>query len=717
LSDYKNTSWRFVDAGLNLRDSPDLVRESKWIRLANVGTPQEGEISQRAGTDQFAFTDPTTPVNAIRRLDDNTLVIGHGARISTQVATLVPSGMSGSPLSIVPFKPIGASETWAYIGDTARMLKVHADGSVFQWGIDAPTTGTTLVIDGAGELDTTVADASVYDWIVTYASTRTGAEGNGSPPSTFSASGSAFAVLVSAAPSTDPQVDEVRFYRRGGTLFDDYRLSGTAVNNPALATITYRDARADSEILFSTTLPRTKFRPFPSVDSNGVTSYGTQVPYIAGPAFGRYIFAVGDSLRPGYVYWTNSEDPDTADVFNNVQVTSPAEPLVAVKLYNGIPFVFSRDNCYAMDPGLQSDQFQGRKTSLGRGTVGPFAVAVGPQMFVCSNDGIYRTTGDDQGVSITEDSLRPLFHGFVVEDYVPIDFANPVFIRLFYAGQDLHFLYRDINGGRQHLVWSSIYERWQASVEGSIVHTTVYGDENSAEGTVFFGGLDGGVYERNTNAASDAGASILVHARTGFNDMGIPQTLKEYGNIIVDCKPDGVPITITPFYNNIYQAQAPLIIVGTDRAKFTFPLPDVYAYSIALDIDWTTQFGKRPEIYQFDVLWREDEEKLKHWEFPSTSHGMSGWLSIRDLYLGMRLTVDATLTIQVDDINYSYIIPHTSGFRRKIYVPLRPTKGKMFRYVIDCPEIFSLYGEDCEVRVKSWNTNLGYQLVSPFTKA
>lgn len=721
MSDYQNTTWRLVDAGLNLRDAPDLVRESKWVRLANVGTPQEGEISQRAGTVAVATTDPTTPLHSIRRLDANTLILGHGDRLSTQAVTLVLSGLSGQVLSIVPFKPIGASDVWAYIGDRNRMLKVNADSTVAQWGIDAPTLGTTLVIDGAGGLDTTVADASVYDWIVTYASSRTGAESNGSPQSTFSASGAAFAVLVSAAPSTDPQVDEVRFYRRGGVLSDNYRLSGTAVNNPSLPTITYRDARTDSELVLANLLPTTKFRPFPSVDASGNAAYGVSVPYLAS-AYGRYIFGVGDTLRPGYLYWTNSEDPDTADVNNNVQITAPSEPLVAIKVYNGQPFAWSRDNGYAIEPGTQINTFQGRKLPFGRGPVGPTAIAVGPVMFVCCNDGIYKTTGDDTGVSITEDSLRPLFHGYEVESYKPIDFNSPQFIRLYFAGQDLHFLYRDVAGGRQHLVWSLIYERWQASVESAITDIAVYGDENSSTGTVYFGGLDGGLYAKDVNSFSDGGNSIHVTARTGFNDLGMPQTFKEIGNLIVDADPDGLVVTITPIVNNdASQTLTPFTMSGTGRQKFSFPFPDIYVHSIAFEFTWTSSGEKRPQIFQFDLLWRPDEEGIKHWEFPQTSHGLSGWQSLRDGYITVRSTAEIAFFVDIDG-NKNYPLTfrtssNTGGQRRKLYFDAPPVKGKVFRYHMDSTEDFRLYGEDCELRLKSWNTNLGYQLVSPFVKA
>jgi hypothetical protein len=109
-----------------------------------------------------------------------------------------------------------------------------------------------------------------------------------------------------------------------------------------------------------------------------------------------------------------------------------------------------------------------------------------------------------------------------------------------------------------------------------------------------------------------------------------------------------------------------------------------------------------------------DEEAIVHWEFPETSHGFSGWQQVRDLYIAGRFTIDADLIVSIDGTEYSYTIPSTGGARLKQHIWLQPKKGKMFRYITNSSVPFRIYGEDCEVRVKPWNTALGYQLISPF---
>jgi hypothetical protein len=93
---------------------------------------------------------------------------------------------------------------------------------------------------------------------------------------------------------------------------------------------------------------------------------------------------------------------------------------------------------------------------------------------------------------------------------------------------------------------------------------------------------------------------------------------------------------------------------------------------------------------------------------------MPGWQMLRDMYLVVRSTSDLVFSIFVDGVLHTYTVPSTGGERRKQHVWLDPVKGKVFRYMLDGAAPFAIYGDDCEVRAKTWNTSLGYQLVSPF---
>jgi hypothetical protein len=211
----------------------------------------------------------------------------------------------------------------------------------------------------------------------------------------------------------------------------------------------------------------------------------------------------------------------------------------------------------------------------------------------------------------------------------------------------------------------------------------------------------------------------------------MPHTLKEFGNIILDVAPGSTgSLTITPYIMEKLALFDPSVLTvpfvpepmesftvdlatyGRHRQKIPFSLSDTYAYAIAFDFEWTGD----AKLYQFELLWREDEEEIKHWEFPPTSHGMSGWQHVRDAYITLRSFDRVVLSLEIDGDVETFPIDSTDGEKRKILVHLSPRKGKLFRYSLDSDERFSIYGGDCEVRVKSWNTALSYKLLSPFVK-
>jgi hypothetical protein len=136
-------------------------------------------------------------------------------------------------------------------------------------------------------------------------------------------------------------------------------------------------------------------------------------------------------------------------------------------------------------------------------------------------------------------------------------------------------------------------------------------------------------------------------------------------------------------------------------------------------------------LYQAVPLVRMDEEEIVHWEHPETSLDIPGWKHIRDCYLGLRSRGGCLFTVRVDGVDYHYKIEGTSGERRKVYVPLEPVKGKMFRFFLNSwleefedplvlrqynPETnptngipFRLYAQDTYLYTKGWHTKNTYE--------
>jgi hypothetical protein len=725
LSDYQSTTFRAVQLGLQIRDANDKVSEGNWVRLENVRSTQEAQLDTREGLILVNDDDPFGPFHSIRRLSTLVRVWGVGPRLhrdafGTYVNPLTGTeftGFSGNPLSLVPFQGNDSRAPWMFVGDTATLRKAGAgaNNQFYQWGVDPPVVAVTAAPFGAaGNLNSSVAGAIPYEWRYTYRSSTTGAESNPSPAMAFGVSVVNQQAGLTGAGSTDPQVDQIRWWRRGGTLTGaEYRLVGTSINTSG-AGVFFDDNTADSALVLQEILSFDKWRPFQSVDSTGAQAR-VNLPYLASFA-GKYILGCGDPNRPGYLYWTNPGDPDSASTSNNVQITSQAEALTAVFVYDGQPFCWTKDNLYPIQFGQDIVTFRGQLSSCGRGCAAPWAyTADGPQIFFLSQDGIYATDGQSPAVSLTEGSLRPIFNGLSVGNFTPVDYTAQEELRMWFAGQKLHFVYKDTLGDRQHLTWHSAYNRWELNTyfPGAINNapTTVYEDEGRSSSVVYLGFSSGFLYQLEPNAISDAGSPIVANVRTGSYDFGAPQALKEFGNLIVDADPQGGTITVTPYINAEETALPALLCTGTGRQKFTFGLDDVYAYSLALDYAWSGP----GTIYQAEVLHRQDEERIVHWEFPATTFGLSGWIQLRDGYIDLLSDAPVSITVQADNVTWGpYTIPSTGGTRLKIYFQTDAIKAKVFRISLNSAQPFRLYGEDCELRVKPWNTDLGYALMSPF---
>jgi hypothetical protein len=678
--------------------------------MDNVDPSQEGSLSTRPGRSLLFNTGGTGAVHTMKRIGDNTLLFGVGTDLYRDV-TLISSGWSGDPLSVVPMSPDLVSSVWTYIGDSLKTRKVNAAGTEYKWGITGPTVAATAVASAAaGNLDSSVAGAIVYDWRYIYYSTVSGAKSN--PSETIDG----IAVVgkkgeVNVTASADPQVDQIWLFRRGGTNTQTWRFSFSTSNTSGVVL----DNNADSAIALNEELEIANDVPFTSIDSSGNTVTEISLPYLAGPFVGKYIIAAGDAERPGYVYWTNPGAPDTASPANNVQVTSHREPILGVFIYSSQPYVWTRDNLYVLDFGGPNaiPTFSPRLTPCGDGIVGPHAYTICDVIYFVSKDGVYMTDGQTPAQSISDEALRPLFYGLSVSNFSPIDFTQPEEIRLEVAGEILYLTYLDTLGEKKVVTYHKIYKKWETQSSNEYAVASIYEDENQSERKIYIGDTAARVFQIDPSVSTDAGTPIDVNARTGGVDFGAPQTMKELGNMIVDCDPMGNTITLTPYIDGEVSTLGVQTLTGSGRQKIPLSLSDTFVYQIAFDWAWTGS----AKLYQFDVLYRIDEEVIKHWEFPPTTHGGSGWMQIRDGYFVLRSTADTTLTIEVDGVADTYTIPSTSGEKMKQYVQFLPRKGKVFRYSLDSSSGFRIYGNECEIRVKPWNTQLGYKLVSPFSPA
>jgi hypothetical protein len=144
--------------------------------------------------------------------------------------------------------------------------------------------------------------------------------------------------------------------------------------------------------------------------------------YIWGPTDNiNYAFGVGDPLRPGTLYWSKGSNLDSWPDTNQMDVTDPSEPLVNGAMSNGLGVLASIKRFWLIYPnffnalatvtGTSGSTWTLQATAIDRALFIPRCLAVegGGSVFFRVDDGIHYSKGGGASVSITDDTLYPLF--------------------------------------------------------------------------------------------------------------------------------------------------------------------------------------------------------------------------------------------------------------------------------------------------------------------
>lgn len=770
---------------MDITNPPDKIVPGKWFALTNAYPQGNNVISQRKGFSLFfdhglaagtirtlfpvsknvtLFSDYPGGVGATGNIGiTDPLVTGYQALSTGWSAdpTYVGSRLAPSvptpgfvPFTLPPAPGFGMdTQTWTFISSDQKLRKFAyppvllgtTQYSEFAWGLQNPIIDPVATLGGTpGGQDSSVAGAEPYTYVYTWFSSLTGAESIPSPESnalnsTLMSINVSLSSYGGALPSDLVQYDSIRVYRKGGTQVSVFRLAGTVPQGfPS-----FNDTLSDDQLSTSIALNQDNYRPFVTVAKNGDTLYGTPLPYIWGPFLGQFIFALGDLVQPGSIFWTNAGRPDTMDPANNLTITSAQEPLMNGFLYASNAFVFSQQRLFALDYGGPTaiPQFVAREIPINMGLACPFGFTVSSLggVFFVGSDGIYVTDCQGTVESITQDSLKPIFRGETANGFFPVNLldgnGNPSKdVKLFAAGQELHFLYTtsgDIdNDNRQHLVYNILGKSWRRFQLG-IAHKHIVSGVplGGSESKFLVGTQDNGTtnfhslilsYDNNdiNSPLTDDGDTFHIDITTGAYDMELPGTLKEWGNLILDADLTSSHVTIKTIFDGQEGFLTTLLGVNEGRKKYPISLEDNYAYFLQLRFEWDSdddQLGYT-KLFNSEFLFRVDQEVLNHWETPPAAFGNAGWQHIRDGYFCMRSTTDVTLTITIDGTPYTYTIPSTGGDKEKVYMKFRPVKGKMFQFQLDSTNggVFRLYGEDTQLNIKPWNTDVGYKPIFPF---
>ena len=195
-----------IEGGLNTVSAPDQIKPGSFPYLSNVRKLLGGRLTARPplGNNQLASA-IASGITSLVRMNDPYMggagfvyVLGAAGKMYVDV-TQVATGLSGLPLSFLPYGPPNSPQPWCYVADSAGgapgayggvtlngygsytgpvcgMMKVRSDGTIYKTGIMEPQNAPVVApMSGAG--------ANWASWRYAYRSSITGATSNPSPES------------------------------------------------------------------------------------------------------------------------------------------------------------------------------------------------------------------------------------------------------------------------------------------------------------------------------------------------------------------------------------------------------------------------------------------------------------------------------------------------------------------------------------------------------
>ena len=604
-----------------------------FIETQQSGNTAASQTQQNRVVDEYLSLpdrpDPDDPKDGQRR----TFPSDRSGRV-TRLQARVPDEMSpgrnvwtefgaiGKPLRRSDFERIGTTSGrgWDTITGIVIVLKTTTNASVKLACDDWYLTG------GYG-LDASEPGAAPYDYRYTHYHLDTGDEGNPSPIQDEADQLFPMRQRIAvqpAAPYTGPGNARVRqrFYRRGGTLTDDWYYLGQNTANGA----EFVDTLSDLDVVASPTLEIDNYQPVPSVDSQGNTVLAANLPAVWGPLDGA-IYGCGDRYRPGHLYRSKTGRPGSWPPDLVVEACSPSEELMHGFVHSGQGFVFSRRRLFLITPNLVSGGTVAvQDTPCQKGLVGRWAFAVGPNgCFFVSDDGIYETNGGGPAQELTAD-IRNLWFGESTSGAVAIDLSAEAKLRLFFGRGVLYFQYQGTDGNIHQMAYAlnGGQAAWGRDVFPS-APGAIYIDPENAELPPYVGSGDGGTATiRSLDARTDDGVAFSLAYQSPELVFERGREEKQLGDLVVETAGLGTAgLSVSVTLDGV-QALPTQTVYGDEStpARHLFT-PDTGAerrfrsarVQLVLPTDTT---GATPEVLQLQLsalpLVEETGRRLGQWE-------------------------------------------------------------------------------------------------------
>lgn len=457
------------------------------------------------------------------------------------------------------------------------------------------------------------------------------------------------------------------------------------------------------------------------------TVYGSPLPFAFGPLEGPFapvIFALGDPVNPGFLYYSNGANPDGASDANTLEIASPSEPLVSGEVWNGIAFAGSRDNIFvvrysylATIGATNSAAFQFSRLPSPSGFWSTWAVKRGPDgVYFLGRDGIYRAT-DAGAENITDQQLYPLFPhdgqpAAGANGYAPVDMTQLTKLRISVADHDVYFDYVDTGGNPRTWRYDILRKAWWPHSYANPIGLH-YLDElpNGAPNNMNLillpsTGFD--IFLAGGNL--DNGTAITTQFLTPSLDGGDERAQKLYVDTMHDADGGGTLNAQIQFNDNT--AMGPKLAIPTTglRGQFLENISSLSSLGLYRNIStlysWTGG-PAGPRVYSFEPSGYAQPYLSNRIVTQYITLGIHGWFSHRRLYPALisNSAVNFTIVTQDGRTYGPYTLPSTGGQYRILPQMLdQGIKDLAMLYQLDGGlATFALFPESFCLETKPWD--------------
>lgn len=462
------------------------------------------------------------------------------------------------------------------------------------------------------------------------------------------------------------------------------------------------------------------------------------LPYMFGPDSAGRMLAVGDPLRPGVLYYTKSNNPDSAPDSYSRELTVPSEPLLGGEILDGLAFVASPERWWALYPQQSTDptQFYNPvQAPIARGLAAPLGHCTdGAQVYFWAKDGIW---GSQTG-SLTDADLFNLFpHDGVAGTSVTYlgvvipapDYSRVGKFRLTHSAGYLYATYQDASGTYRQLVLDIKRAAWSIDQYSPVVSATYHPEQQAGTLTantavrydeLLFGTIDGRVCAQSP-LANDLGGGIPCTIATFEFDGGDLRAPTQWGDFFVDLTPaaaNGVIVQPTSDAGRI--AIATTIPSSASRVRPPVSVGGIVVSEfMGLVFTWTDDYSAQStnthlRIWQpcYDlqpsaaIAWRSFGSALDSPGFKHIARIALAWVS----------TAPVTITFFVVDgqAPAPITLPSSGGLYTKQLFTLTANKGQIYSFAPSSAQPFQLFMNDSELYIGQWSRTGPYEMRKDF---